>query len=57
MEGSAHMKEWLQTDEEHVADMRIFDVTQRSPRNGEDRSIARIESRDRVHVVAVTADA
>jgi ADP-ribose pyrophosphatase len=53
------MDEWLQIDEEHVADMRIFDVTRRTlrnPRNGKDRSIARIESRDWVNVVAVTTD-
>ncbi len=60
MEGSAHMAEWLQIDEEHVADMRIFDVTRRilrNPRNGRDRAIARIESSDWVNVVAVTTDA
>jgi 8-oxo-dGTP pyrophosphatase MutT (NUDIX family) len=54
------MAEWLQIDEEHVADMRIFDVTRRilrNPRNGRDRAIARIESSDWVNVVAVTTDA
>jgi ADP-ribose pyrophosphatase len=60
MEGSAHMAEWLQLDEEHVADMRIFDVTRRTlrnPRNGRDRAIARIQSPDWVNVVAVTKHA
>jgi len=59
MEGSAHIDEWLRIDEEHVADMRIFDVTRRTlrnPRNGKDRAIARIESRDWVNVVAVTTN-
>jgi ADP-ribose pyrophosphatase len=54
------MAEWLQIDEEHVADMRIFDVTRRilrNPRNGRDRAIAHIESSDWVNVVAVTTDA
>jgi 8-oxo-dGTP pyrophosphatase MutT (NUDIX family) len=60
MEGSSPMKAWLEIDEEHVADMRIFDVTRRilrNPRNGRDRAIARIESRDWVNVVAVTTNA
>jgi ADP-ribose pyrophosphatase len=54
------MKDWRQIDQEHVADMRIFEVTRRTlrnPRNGKDRSIARIESRDWVNVVAITTDA
>jgi 8-oxo-dGTP pyrophosphatase MutT (NUDIX family) len=54
------MDQWIELDEERVADMRIFDVTRRTlrnPRNGKDRSIARIESRDWVNVVAVTTDA
>lgn len=53
------MEQWLQIDEEHVADMRIFDVkrqTLRNPRNGKDRAIARIESQDWVNVVALTTD-
>ena len=60
MEGSAPLGEWLQLDEEPVADMRIFGVTRRimrNPRNGRDREIAIIDSRDWVNVVAVTTDA
>lgn len=51
--------EWKQISHEHVADLRVFDVTRRilrNPRNGKDREIARIETRDWVNVVAVTSE-
>lgn len=53
------IQKWQHLSREHVADMRVFDVTRhvlRNPRNGMDRQIARIETRDWVNVVAVTAE-
>ena len=53
------VRQWKHISREHVADMRVFDVTRhvvRNPRNGKDRSIARIETRDWVNVVAVTRE-
>lgn len=53
------IESWQQIDHEHVAAMKVFDVTRRTmrnPRNGKDRMIARIETRDWVNVVAVTTD-
>ena len=53
------VRQWKHISREHVADMRVFDVTRhvvRNPRNGKDRDIARIETRDWVNVLAVTDD-
>lgn len=53
------VRRWQHVSREHVADMRVFDVTRhvvRNPRNGMDRDIARIETRDWVNVLAVTDD-
>jgi ADP-ribose diphosphatase len=52
-------KPWPRRDRQRIADMKIFELTRwtaRSPRTGQDRDVALIETSDWVNVIAVTTE-